>query len=332
MKILVVRFSSIGDIVLTTPVLRAIKTQRPEVEIHYLTRKTYASLLENNPHIHHLHSFDQSINEILPMLKKERYDLIVDLHKNLRTFRLKFALKRPTSSFEKENVKKWILVNFKKDILPKVHIVDRYFSAVKRLKVISDNKPGELFLSPDQTMDTKVQFDVLPKKYTAVAIGAQFGTKRMPENLIAQIIQQSSAPILIVGGQEDRERGNRICELCPDRKVINTCGELSIMQSASIVAQSSSLLTGDTGMMHIAACFDVPIVSVWGNTVPALGMYPYYPTHPEKYSIHEVLDLTCRPCSKIGFQECPKAHFNCMNLQNSAAIAKDLENRSRQTN
>ena len=111
MKVLVVRFSSIGDIVLTTPVLRAIKTQRPEVEIHYLTRKTYASLLENNPHIHHLHSFDQSISEILPMLKKERYDLIVDLHKNLRTFRLKFALKRPSSSFEKENVKKWILVS-----------------------------------------------------------------------------------------------------------------------------------------------------------------------------------------------------------------------------
>jgi len=331
-KILIVRFSSIGDIVLTTPVLRAIKTQRPEVEIHYLTRKTYASLLENNPHIHHLHSFDQSINEILPMLKKERYDLIVDLHKNVRTLRLKLALKRPSTSFEKENVKKWILVNFKKDTLPKVHVVDRYFSAVKRLNVISDGWPGELFLSPDQMVDTNVRFAVLQKKYIAVAIGAQFGTKRMPENLVAQIIQQSSAPILIVGGQEDRERGNRICELCSDRKVINTCGELSIMQSASIVAQSSSLLTGDTGMMHIAACFDVPIVSVWGNTVPALGMYPYYPTHPEKYSIHEVLDLRCRPCSKIGFQECPKAHFNCMNLQNSAAIAKDLENRSRQTN
>lgn len=331
MKILVVRFSSIGDIVLTTPVLRAIKTQRPEVEIHYLTRKTYASLLENNPHIHQLHTFDQSINEILPMLKKERYDFIVDLHKNVRTLRLKLALKRPSCSFEKENVKKWILVNFKKDTLPKVHVVDRYFSAVKSLNVVSDQGPAELFISPEETVDTDVQFAVLPKKYTAVAIGAQFGTKRLPEDLVAQIIQQISAPILIVGGQEDRERGNRICELCPYRKVINTCGELSIMQSASIVAQSSSLLTGDTGMMHIAACFDVPIVSVWGNTVPALGMYPYYPNHSEKYSIHEVLDLRCRPCSKIGFQKCPKAHFNCMNLQNSAAIAKDLENRSRQT-
>jgi ADP-heptose:LPS heptosyltransferase len=153
----------------------------------------------------------------------------------------------------------------------------------------------------------------------------------MPEDLVAQIIEKSSHPILIVGGSEDRERGTRIAALCPDHQVINTCGELSLMQSASLVAQSATLLTGDTGMMHIAACFDVPMVSVWGNTVPALGMYPYYPNQPEKFSIHEVTDLSCRPCSKIGFQDCPKRHFNCMNLQNVEAIAQDLESRSGQT-
>ncbi len=331
MKILVVRFSSIGDIVLTTPVLRAIKTQRPEVEIHYLTRKSYTSLLEQNPHIEKLYSFDEHIKEILPELKKEQYDLIVDLHKNLRTFRLKFALKRPSSSFEKENFRKWILVNFKKDTLPKVHVVDRYFYAVKPLNIFSDHKPGELFISPEDTINTQVRFGLQVKKYVTIAIGAQFGTKRMPEDLVAQIIEKSSHPILIVGGSEDRERGTRIAALCPDHQVINTCGELSLMQSASVVAQSATLLTGDTGMMHIAACFDVPIVSVWGNTVPALGMYPYYPNQAEKFSIHEVTDLTCRPCSKIGYQNCPKRHFNCMNLQNVEAIAQDLETRSGQT-
>ena len=331
MKILVVRFSSIGDIVLTTPVLRALKTQRPEVEIHYLTRKSYASLLANNPHIKKLYSFDQHLNEIVPELKKEKYDLIVDLHKNIRTMRLKFALKLPSSSFDKENFKKWFLVHFKKDTLPKVHVVDRYFTAVTPLNVVSDGKPGELYLSTVDTVDTQIQFGLPPKRYLSIAIGAQFGTKRMPVNLVAQIIEKYSAPIVIVGGPEDRERGNRIVELCPDKKIINTCGELSIMQSASLVSQSTTLLTGDTGMMHIAACFNVPIVSVWGNTVPALGMYPFYPNQPEKYSIHEVTDLQCRPCSKIGFQECPKKHFNCMHLQNTEAIAKDLELRSNQS-
>ena len=328
MKILVVRFSSIGDIVLTTPVLRAIKTQRPDVEIHYLTRKSYTSLLKHNPHIQKLYSFDQHINEIILELKKEQYDLIVDLHKNIRTLRLKFALKRPSSSFEKENFKKWFLVNFKKDTLPKVHVVDRYFSAVKTLNVFSDYKPGELFIAPEETVDTLVQFGLQAKKYVTIAIGAQFGTKRMPEHLVAQIIEKCSNPILIVGGPEDRERGTRIVELCPEKNMINTCGELTIMESASVVSKSATLLTGDTGMMHIAACFDVPIVSVWGNTVPALGMYPYYPNQTEKYNIHEVTNLKCRPCSKIGFQECPKKHFNCMILQNVDAIANDLESRS----
>ena len=331
MKILIVRFSSIGDIVLTTPIIRAIKTQRPDVKIHYLTRKSYTPLLEHNPHIEKLVSFNERINEIIPELKKEQYDLIVDLHKNIRTLRLKFALKRPTSSFDKENFKKWILVNFKKDTLPKVHVVDRYFSAVKPLNVFSDQKPGELFIAPEETVDTLVQFELKPKKYVTIAIGAQFGTKRMPEHLVAQIIEKCSRPMLIVGGPEDRERGTRIVELCPEKNIINTCGEFTIMQSASVVSQSATLLTGDTGMMHIAACFDVPIVSVWGNTVPALGMYPYCPHQTENYSIHEVTGLKCRPCSKIGFQDCPKKHFNCMNLHDVDAIVHDLEARSSKT-
>jgi ADP-heptose:LPS heptosyltransferase len=84
--------------------------------------------------------------------------------------------------------------------------------------------------------------------------------------------------------------------------------------------------------MHIAACFNVSIVSVWGNTIPALGMYPYYPNHSEKYSMHQVEGLSCRPCSKIGFQTCPKKHFNCMHLQNTVAIAEDLVLRSEISN
>ena len=332
MKILVVRFSSIGDIVLTTPLLRAIKAQRADLELHYLTKKSYASLLDENPHIDRLYAFDKDIREVIPQLKAERYDLIIDLHKNIRTLRLKFALKRPSSSFSKLNVKKWWLVNFKKDKLPNVHVVDRYYAAISPLNIVPDHLPGEVFISEKNQIDTKAKFGVEPKSYITVAIGAQFSTKRMPEKLIAEIIDQMKLSVLIVGGPEDLERAEKICELSAHSSVINTCGTLNILQSASIVAQSSCLLTGDTGMMHIAACFDVPIVSVWGNTVPALGMYPYYPNHSEKFSIHEVANLSCRPCSKIGFQECPKAHFNCMNMQNIHEIAKDLENRSRQTN
>ena len=330
MKILIVRFSSIGDIVLTTPLLRAIKAQRADLELHYLTKKSYASLLDENPHIDRLYAFDKDIREVIPQLKAERYDLIIDLHKNIRTLRLKFALKRPSSSFSKLNVKKWFLVNFKKDTLPNVHVVDRYYAAISPLNVVPDRLPGEVFISEKNQIDTKAKFGVESKSYITVAIGAQFSTKRMPEQLIAEIIDQMKLPVLLVGGPEDQERAEKICELSAHSSVTNTCGTLNIMQSASVVSQSTTLLTGDTGMMHIAACFNVPIVSVWGNTVPALGMYPYYPNHKEKYSIHQVEGLSCRPCSKIGFQACPKKHFNCMHLQNADAIAEDLIVRSEQ--
>jgi ADP-heptose:LPS heptosyltransferase len=107
----------------------------------------------------------------------------------------------------------------------------------------------------------------------------------------------------------------------------NACGSFTLQQSASIVQQSKVLLTNDTGLMHIASCFEVPVVSVWGNTVPVLGMYPYYPQKRSLFSIHEVTNLNCRPCSKIGFKECPKGHFNCMKLQDSKRIASDVNER-----
>lgn len=328
MKILIVRFSSIGDIVLTTPILRAIKRQRPEIEIHYLTRKSYRALLEENPHIDRLLSFEKNIDEVLPQLKAERYDLIVDLHKNIRTLRLKFALKRPSSSFPKLNLKKWWLVHFKKDTMPNVHVVDRYYKAIEPLHVVPDGLPGELFVAEKDHIDPKIHFSLEAKSYLTVAIGAQFSTKRMPETLIADILSKVELPVLLIGGPEDQERAEKIREHCQHHTLINTCGHLNIMQSASVVSQSATLLTGDTGMMHIAACFTIPIVSVWGNTVPALGMYPYYPNEPEKFSIHQVEGLSCRPCSKIGFQSCPKKHFNCMKLQNASAIAADVKKRS----
>lgn len=326
MKILIVRFSSIGDVVLTTPVVRCLSEQLPDAEIHFITKKAFASVLENNPHIDRIITIASSVKEKIDELKAERYDYVIDLHNNIRTLRLKRALGRPSFSFPKKNVQKFLLTNFKWNRMPDVHVVDRYFEAVKQLGVRPDGKPADLFLGAEDRFDlSATQLD--PKRFIAVAMGAQFATKQMPVKLMAEILSGAQLPIALLGGPGDADRATELKSLLETQSVVDFCGKTSLKQSASILGQASVLLTGDTGLMHIATAFGVPIVSVWGNTVPDFGMYPYLPAAPEQFSIHEVKGLSCRPCSKIGYKECPKKHFRCMLDQDAAAIAADVQQR-----
>lgn len=327
MKILVVRFSSIGDIVLTSPVLRCLHEQLPKAEIHYITKKSFAALLTDNPRISKLYTIEKSIDEVISALQEEQYDVIIDLHKNIRTLSLRRKLGVKSYAFPKLNFQKWLLVNLKRNNMPKVHVVDRYFEAVKPIGVVNDQKGCELNLSPSD-VSIPESLHVQPKQYVAVAIGAQFATKVMPPEQLAGVIVKLEHPVVLLGGPTDVGAAERIMLICKEagkENVSNAVNAFSLMQSAGIVAQAKCLLTHDTGLMHIASCFDVPIVSVWGNTVPALGMYPYYPQKEELFSIHEVENLSCRPCSKIGHRSCPKKHFNCMTLQDEEAIVRDVD-------
>jgi ADP-heptose:LPS heptosyltransferase len=303
LKILVVRFSSIGDIVLTTPVVRMLKKQL-NAQVHFLTKSAYVSLLKNNPYIDSVYQIDDSINEVIGDLKKENYDYVIDLHNNLRTQILKFRLGIPAKSFNKLNMEKFMLTSFKLDKMPKIHIVDRYLETVKHLGVKNDNQGLDFFLSANDKMD----INIFPKNYIVFVIGGQHATKILPNEKIISIIKKVNKPVLLIGGPEDAHRGEEIAKACD--KVVNTCGKYSILQSASLVQQATMVVTHDTGMMHIAAAFNKKIYSVWGNTVPEFGMYPYLESEQSKRI--EVKGLNCRPCSKIGYDKCPKGHFKCM--------------------
>lgn len=318
MKILVVRFSSIGDIVLTSPVIKALKDQIAGAEVHYLTKAKFSDLVKYDPSVNKLHLITREIDEIRDELVAEKFDVIIDLHNNLRTHRLSSMLKVKTHRFPKLNFKKWLLVRFKINQMPDLHVVDRYFMAVEKLGV--KNNVRSLFYFPDPKVEDISTF-LLPDEYITIAIGAQFATKRMPNELLREIIDKLDLPVVLIGGKEDQERAE---ELKHDDQIINLCGYLSISGSAAVVESSLCLVTNDTGMMHIASAGKVPIVSVWGNTVPELGMYPYRPDDKASYSIHEVEGLNCRPCSKIGYQKCPKGHFNCMRQQNADAIVNQI--------
>lgn len=320
MKILVVRFSSIGDVVLTTPVVRCLARQLPGSEIHFITKQAFLPVLQGNPYIHRIITVQSSVAEKVAELKAENYDFVIDLHRNVRTLKLKLALGKKSYTFPKKNVQKFLLTNFKINKMPAVHVVDRYFEAVRPLGVKNDGLPCDFFLGAEDT--TGLPDDLKEKSFIAVAMGAQFATKQMPVELMAEILSGVHQPIILLGGPTDVERAEALKKLLKEQNIIDLCGKIPLRSSAFVLSRASALLTGDTGLMHIASCFRIPIVSVWGNTVPELGMYPYAQRH--LYSIHEVTGLSCRPCSKIGYHACPRKHFNCMHLQDPKTIREKL--------
>lgn len=320
-KILVVRFSSIGDIVLTTPVIRTLKKQLPGSEIHYLTKPQYAGILENNPYLDKVHVLQDDWGHMIAELKREKFDLMIDLHHNLRTRLLRWNLRLPYYSFNKINIQKWLIVNFKVNRLPDKHIVDRYLEAVSRLGVVNDTEGLDYFIPEKDRvhMDDVLPLENLP--FVAYAIGGQHTTKKLPEARIRVLAERLDGYLVLIGGKEDREVGDRIADGLDH--VINLSGHLTINQSASVLSQARWVISHDTGMMHIAAALGKPIVSIWGNTIPGFGMSPY--RAPENSMVAEVRNLPCRPCSKIGFDRCPKGHFKCMNLIDTDAIIEKVK-------
>jgi len=313
-KILVIRFSSIGDIVLTTPVVRCLKKQPPGCEIHYLTKKAFEPVLKSNPYITKIITIDKKIGEVIPILKAEKYDYVVDLHKNFRSLGVRWRLGVKSSAFPKLNFKKWLLVALKINLMPDIHIVDRYFKAVHSLGVRNDGDGLDYFI-PERD---RVNPDEIPEGqrngYLAVVIGGKHKTKQLPVDKVVALLKKVASPVIILGGREDAPEGNLI-ESEAGSHVWSACGKFSLNQSASLVEQARLVITNDTGLMHIAAAFKKPTISIWGNTVPELGMYPYMPANPERFRIFEVKGLSCRPCSKIGYKSCPKKHFDCMMKQ-----------------
>lgn len=323
MKILLLRFSSIGDIVLTTPVARCLR-QQLGAEVHYLTKSAFAPILTPNPHVDRVFSVEKKLADVLPALRRERYDWVLDLHHNLRSARVKWALARPARAFDKLNLEKWLLVNTGLDRLPDRHIVHRYLDTVTHLGVRYDGQGLDYFIPEGEEVNVADLSPLLaPDNYIAFAIGANHATKRLPEAKIADVCRRLDAPVLLLGGKAEAAEGDRIAAAAGPH-VVNACGRLSLHQSASAVRQAGRVVTHDTGLMHIAAAFHKPIVSIWGNTVPRFGMYPFYPDGMDRNTIFEVQGLSCRPCSKIGHERCPKGHFRCMNDLDAAAIALAL--------
>lgn len=320
---LIVRFSSIGDIVLTTPVIRCLKQQIPNCNVHFVTKKEYASILLSNPYIDKVIAYDGDWNMLISNLKMFKYNFIIDLHHNARTLRLKKMMAIQSFSFNKLNINKWLLTAFKINTMPSIHIVDRYMATLKKFNVINDGKGLDYFIPQ---IDEVKQSDFPASHlfgYIGLVIGAAHNTKKLTVEKLKELCSKINYPIILLGGKEDREIGEQIAAI-DTGKIYNSCGKFTLNESADLVRKAKLIVTHDTGLMHIAAAFKKPIVSIWGNTVASFGMTPYYGNVQITNAQFEVQNLRCRPCTKIGFDACPKKHFKCMNLQNMDAIVASI--------
>lgn len=318
-KFLIIRFSSIGDIVLTTPLIRNLKQQVEDAEVHFLIKPQFASLLEANPYIDKIHQLAEIARTTNEELRKEEFDYIIDLQNNFHSLNIKRSLKRMYFTVDKLNFKKWILVNLKINKLPNKHIVDRYLDTLALFDIENDKQGLDYFI-PENAIVNKGKLPIpFQKGFLVLVLGAKHATKKLTIDNLITLASLLKHPVILIGGPEDKKEGEHIVSTLRDQTILNGCGMWSIHQSASIIEQSNAVITHDTGMMHIAAAFKKKIIAIWGNTIPDFGMYPYM-SDPASVNF-EVTDLKCRPCSKIGHDKCPKKHFKCMVNQDFQSIA-----------
>ncbi|NCB09422.1 MAG: lipopolysaccharide heptosyltransferase family protein, partial [Bacteroidia bacterium] len=275
----------------------------------YAVKKSFSSILFSNPYIDKVHLLQDNISALITELRNEQFDYVIDLHQNFRSNRIKSRMKIPAFSYEKLNFQKFLLVHLKINRLPEKHIVERYLEAISVFDVVNDNKGLDFFIPCAEGFNQQELPENFQKGYVAFVIAGTFFTKKLPVEKVTEICNRIEFPVILIGGKNEFSEGEQIVS-ASGGNILNFAGKLSLNQSASLVRDSNIVLTNDTGLMHIAAAFKKKILSFWGNTVPEFGMVPYLP-HPAS-KIMENNNLKCRPCSKLGYQKCPKNHFKCM--------------------
>lgn len=314
MKILLIRFSSIGDIVLTFPCIRLIKKQFPNAEIHYLTKQTFAPLIAHHPDIAYQWLYNgKNLSQIIQQLRNFTFDYVIDLHNNLRSLYVSFWLRyKHYSKLDKRNFQKWRMVWLKeRSVVP--HVVHRYLKTLPFLHNENlTSLPLEYFHGEHAEQNA---FHILqangfePDNYVAIVLSATHATKKWLPKYYVELINKLSFPVVLMGGKtEEKEAENLMKNLNAPQPCMNLVGQTDLNTSAAFIKHSRMVLCNDTGMMHIACAFQKKMVVLWGNTCPELGFAPYQNPNATNLS----LVLSCKPCDKIGRHSCPQKHFNCM--------------------
>ena len=305
-SLLIIRLSSLGEILLTTPLLRSIKKQYPHLKISFLVKKQYEDALKLNPHITELFLYEpqkEKLADVIQVLKKKKFDLVLDLQNNFRSKQIINVIDAETFKFDKRSVDKFLLVNFKINRLEDAPpIPERYALTLPGLKL--DREGLELH--------TKNSISLLlneKEKLIGMAPGARHFTKRWPKEYfvyLGKLLLKAGYITVLFGGKDDIQLCGEISRNIKDS--INLCNSDELLQTAADMKKCRAVVSNDSGLMHTACAMKIPVLVFFGSTVKEFGFTPYN----ERNLILENNSLTCRPCSHIGRERCPKGHFRCL--------------------
>lgn len=314
--ILVVRFSSIGDILLTTPLLRAIRTKWPGARVTVLTKRQYLPLVSDNPNATEAFGVtpQDTVRDVAALIRRVHYSHILDLQGGARTLPLRLLARGPWSGFSHRRVARELLIRFKHNRYPEhVPVPQRYFEAAADLGVEPDGGPLEFFLNPAAEATAAAWLTRAgvgrERALVAVAPGAAHATKRWPVEHWIELIRRiahTGADVVALGGPEDSALGAELAAR-GGTQVASAAGELSLQETGAVLERAAALISGDTGVMHMATGVGTPVVALFGPTVRQFGFFPYN----ARASVVE-RNLACRPCSSHGSAACPLEHHRCM--------------------
>lgn len=319
-KFLIIRFSSIGDVILTTPLIRCLRAKFPKAQIDFLIKKEFAVVLSNNPHLSNIITFDKKagkgeLSRIRQLVKQNNYTHILDVQKNIRSSLITAGSSSIVTGFSKKLLERDILIRFGKNIYTEIKPVYlRYFESVANLGVKYDGKGTEVFPAATESGNVTeiLKQNNIPSGMSILVIapGAQWENKRWPVEGYATasdtFCTRTGAYPILIGGLGDVDICNQVQSLMKTSS-LNLAGKLSLMGSASMLGMANMVFTNDTGMLHMAQAMKTAVVAVYGPTTRELGFFPL----PENSSVAEI-DISCRPCTQKGLHSCPKKHFRCM--------------------
>jgi len=303
-KILIIRLSSFGDILLTTPLIRSIKKNNPLIQIDFVLKEEFFELLQNNPNLTNIHKYTKHGFEkqiLTNTLISNNYDLVIDLQNNLRSREMVRPLYCRILRFKKNNFKKFLLVHFKINKLKDAHQIPVRYAETAGVDLDDEGLDFVTFHEPDPNLKTG-------ENYIGLCPGAKHFTKRWPIEYFVELgqrLESDGYKVIIFGGQGDDVMIGEIRNKL--RNAINLCCE-SVLQSGPNMKLCKAIYTNDSGAMHLACAMKVPVIAFFGSTVREFGFYPYKAKSIEL----ENKNLTCRPCTHIGRKSCPKIHFKCM--------------------
>ncbi len=324
-KILIIRMSSIGDVILASPLIRQLRENFPNTQIDFLVRSEYADLVKYDPHLSHLLQYDiqtgrRGLRELKEFIEQQGYDVILDLHRNFRSYFLRKLTPKPLIlKINKNRIIRFLLVKFKINLYKKLYgqpisIAEKYIMAASNLCSFKNDLRLDLYL-PQKTADKGKQlWQKLESEQFGVVMapGARHFTKRWPAELYSELIvkihQTYGWRTLLVGSAEEvsliediqKKAGNGICEIA--------AGYFSLLETAALIKAAPVFISNDSGLMHVAAAYEIPQIAIFGSTARELGFFPINPNAV----VIENQNLECRPCTHIGRKSCPKKHFKCM--------------------